>query len=113
MLVLLSVVSIEDLKEFGKTYDFEVIEINAQQLEKVSVSSTKIRKALEEGNIETTNNACIFIFIGNLPVFTTNSIDSLPPPKTRPAKHNRQSHRSEPKSYRCSVEMHIPVVNYC
>ncbi len=47
--------TIEDLKEFGKTYNFEVIEINAQQLEEVSVSSTKIRKALEEGNIETTN----------------------------------------------------------
>ncbi len=47
--------TIEDLKEFGKTYDFEVIEISAQQLEEVSVSSTKIRKALEEGNIETAN----------------------------------------------------------
>ena len=47
--------TIEDLKEFGKTYDFEVIEINAQQLEEVSVSSTKIRKALEDGNIEITN----------------------------------------------------------
>ena len=48
--------TIEDLKEFGKTYDFEVVEISAQQLEVVSVSSTKIRKALEEGNIETANN---------------------------------------------------------
>ena len=47
--------TIEDLKEFGKTYDFEVIEISAQQLEKVSISSTKIRTALKEGNIETTN----------------------------------------------------------
>jgi len=47
--------TIEDLKEFGKTYDFEVVEISAQQLEEVSVSSTKIRKALEEGNIETAN----------------------------------------------------------
>ena len=48
--------TIDDLKEFGETYNFEVIEINAQQLEEVSVSSTKIRKALEEGNIETANN---------------------------------------------------------
>lgn len=47
--------NIEDLKEFGKTYDFEVVEISAQQLEEVSVSSTKIRKALEKGNIETAN----------------------------------------------------------
>jgi len=48
--------TIEDLKEFGKTYDFEVIEISAQQLEEVSVSSTKIRNALEDGNIETANS---------------------------------------------------------
>jgi len=47
--------TIEDLKEFGKTYDFEVIEINAQQLEEVSISSTKIRKALQDGNIKTAN----------------------------------------------------------
>ncbi len=47
--------TIEDLKEFGKTYDFEVIEISAQQLEDVSISSTKIRAAIKEGDIETTN----------------------------------------------------------
>ena len=47
--------TIEDLKEFGKTYDFEIIEISAQQLEEVSISSTKIRAAIKEGNIETTN----------------------------------------------------------
>ncbi len=47
--------TIEDLKEFGKTYDFEVIDISAQQLEEVSISSTKIRTAIKEGNIETTN----------------------------------------------------------
>lgn len=45
-----------DLKEFGKTYDFEVIEITAQQLNKVSVSSTKIRNALDAGDIETANS---------------------------------------------------------
>lgn len=47
--------TIEDLKEFGATFDFEVIEIGAQQLNDVSVSSTKIRKALSEGDCETTN----------------------------------------------------------
>ena len=40
--------TIDDLIEFGKTYDFEVIEISAQQLENVSISSTKIRNALNE-----------------------------------------------------------------
>jgi len=48
--------TIDDLIEFGKTYDFEVIEISAQQLENVSISSTKIRNALNEGAIETANN---------------------------------------------------------
>lgn len=47
---------IEDLKEFGKTYNFEVIEISAKEIDDVAVSSTKIRKALEEGNIVTANN---------------------------------------------------------
>ena len=47
--------TINDLKEFGNIYDFEVIEITAQQLQNVSISSTKIRKALEEGDVKTTN----------------------------------------------------------
>ncbi len=47
---------IEDLKEFGKTYNFEVIEISAKEIDDVAVSSTKIRRALNEGDIETANN---------------------------------------------------------
>ena len=47
--------TIHDLIEFGKTYDFEVIEISAQQLENVSISSTKIRNALNEGAVQTAN----------------------------------------------------------
>lgn len=48
--------NIEDLKEFGKLYDFEVIEISAQELNEVAVSSTKIRKALDSGDIQTANS---------------------------------------------------------
>lgn len=48
--------SIEDLKEFGRTYNFEVIEISAKEIDDVAVSSTKIRKALTEGDIETANS---------------------------------------------------------
>ncbi len=48
--------NIDDLIEFGKLYDFEVVEISAQQLEEVSVSSTKIRSALANGNIEIANS---------------------------------------------------------
>ena len=47
---------IEDLKEFGKTYNFEVEEISAKEIDDVAISSTKIRKSLNEGDIETANN---------------------------------------------------------
>ena len=46
---------IEDLKEFGSTYGFEVEEISAQELDDVAVSSTKIRNALKAGDIQTAN----------------------------------------------------------
>jgi riboflavin kinase/FMN adenylyltransferase len=48
--------NIDDLREFGKEYGFDVEEISAQQLDEVSVSSTKIRRALETGDITTANN---------------------------------------------------------
>lgn len=56
---------INDLVKYGQEFDFEVIEISAQQLEEVSVSSTKIRKALNEGNIEQANNYLGYPFMLN------------------------------------------------
>jgi riboflavin kinase/FMN adenylyltransferase len=47
--------NIEDLKTFGKQYNFEVEEISAQEIKEVSVSSTKIRQALSEGKISLAN----------------------------------------------------------
>lgn len=47
--------NIDDLKKFGLQYNFEVEEISAQDIDDVAVSSTKIRKALNEGNIEKAN----------------------------------------------------------
>lgn len=47
--------NIDDLIEFGETYDFEVEQISAQEIQEASVSSTKIRTALEEGNIALAN----------------------------------------------------------
>src|SRR5690625_98792 len=44
------------LKEFGKKYNFEVVEISAQELDEVAVSSTKIRRALGKGDIATAND---------------------------------------------------------
>ena len=45
----------EQLKEYGTVYDFEVEEIPAQDIQNIAVSSTKIRKALTEGEIEKAN----------------------------------------------------------
>jgi len=47
--------NISDLITFGNTFDFEVEEISALEIDDVSVSSTKIRKALAEGDIKTAN----------------------------------------------------------
>ncbi|NQY06337.1 MAG: riboflavin biosynthesis protein RibF, partial [Flavobacteriaceae bacterium] len=45
----------EHLKECESLYDFEVEEIHAQDINDVTVSSTKIRKALKNGDILTAN----------------------------------------------------------
>lgn len=47
--------NIEDLKDFGELYDFTVEEISAQDINEVAVSSTKIRKAIQEGNLVVAN----------------------------------------------------------
>lgn len=47
--------NINDLVAFGSTLGFEVIEIPAQEIDEISVSSTKIRRAIEEGDIKTAN----------------------------------------------------------
>ena len=48
--------NIDSLKEFGEIYDFTVEEISAQDIDAVAVSSTKIRKALINGNLQTANS---------------------------------------------------------
>ena len=48
--------NIQDLQGFGNLLDFAVEEIPAQVIDAVSVSSTKIRKALEAGDLETANS---------------------------------------------------------
>ncbi len=47
---------LEQLKEYGITYGFDVEEIPAQDIKNIAVSSTKIRKALTEGDIEKANS---------------------------------------------------------
>lgn len=48
--------NIEQLTEYSELYDFTVEEISAQDIDDVSVSSTKIRKALATGALKTANH---------------------------------------------------------
>ena len=48
--------TIDDLIEFGKEYNFEVQKISAKEIDNIAISSTKIRNALLEGNIDIANN---------------------------------------------------------
>jgi len=45
----------EELEKLSAEFNFGIDEISAQNLNEVTVSSTKVRKALEEGDIETAN----------------------------------------------------------
>ncbi len=47
--------SFEHLKEYAPVYGFELEEIKAQDIDNINISSTKIREALHEGNIELAN----------------------------------------------------------
>lgn len=48
--------NIDDLIEYGITYNFEVEQISAEEVNDITISSTKTRNALLEGNIELANN---------------------------------------------------------
>lgn len=46
---------INDLIKLGRKYDFEVEQISAKEIDDISISSTKIRKALLNGDIQLAN----------------------------------------------------------
>ncbi|NNE33555.1 MAG: bifunctional riboflavin kinase/FAD synthetase [Winogradskyella sp.] len=48
--------NISDLKAFSKTYAFDIEEISAQDIKDVTVSSTKIRNALSNGEVRMANS---------------------------------------------------------
>ncbi|MCC7050317.1 MAG: bifunctional riboflavin kinase/FAD synthetase [Bacteroidia bacterium] len=48
--------SIEQLKELEPLFDFKVIEIPKQEIDNISISSTKIREAIKNGDLLTANN---------------------------------------------------------
>ena len=47
--------SLEDMYNYADIYDFKVIEIDAKKIKSTAVSSTKIRKAIDEGDIALAN----------------------------------------------------------
>ncbi|KOY51597.1 bifunctional riboflavin kinase/FAD synthetase [Polaribacter dokdonensis] len=57
--------NITQLTEYSHLYDFKVEEIPAQDIDDVSVSSTKIRLALHSGNLKTANNYLGYNFMLN------------------------------------------------
>ncbi|WP_026712220.1 bifunctional riboflavin kinase/FAD synthetase [Flavobacterium filum] len=48
--------TIDDLIVYGEKFHFDVEQITAEEIHDVTISSTKIRKALEEGNITLANS---------------------------------------------------------
>lgn len=46
---------VKDLRRFGQEFGFEVEEVSAQEVDEITVSSTKIRKALLDGDLDTAN----------------------------------------------------------
>ncbi|MDD7915584.1 bifunctional riboflavin kinase/FAD synthetase [Polaribacter ponticola] len=57
--------NITQLTEYSHVYDFNVEEIPAQDIDTVSVSSTKIRRALASGNLKTANDYLGYNFMLN------------------------------------------------
>lgn len=56
------------LKKFSKNYNYQVEEVSALDIDNINISSSKIRKALDEGDLETANNYLGYNFILNATV---------------------------------------------
>lgn len=54
--------SIETLKKYSEQYHFDVEEISAHEINQLNVSSTRIRKAIEEGDVKTANECLGYTF---------------------------------------------------
>lgn len=53
----------DQLTEYGKIFGFEVTKISQQEIDNITISSTKIRKAIELGNIEEANRYLGYCFM--------------------------------------------------
>lgn len=57
--------SITEMQEYGEQYDFEVIPVDKQQVDAITVSSTKVRRALQAGDLEKANQLLGYPFMLN------------------------------------------------
>ncbi|MFT4752680.1 MAG: riboflavin kinase/FMN adenylyltransferase [Salibacteraceae bacterium] len=55
--------SVKELEEYAMTYGFQIEQIQAETFEDINISSTKIRKALNEGNFEIANQFLGYAFM--------------------------------------------------
>ncbi len=87
--------SIRLLLDFGRRYKYEVEEIPAEVIDEIAISSTKIRNAVQEGNIKLVNTYLSYNYllhgevvhgmkIGNQIGFPTANIDVQNPMKLLP-----------------------------
>jgi riboflavin kinase/FMN adenylyltransferase len=74
--------NIDDLISFGKRYGFEVEQISVQEINDLSISSTKIRKAISQGNMPLANE-----YLGYDYFFGTVFKEKLVEPLGSPRKH--------------------------
>jgi riboflavin kinase/FMN adenylyltransferase len=84
------------LRQLGEVYDFAVEEIPAQEVDHITVSSTKVRTALDEGEVRTANDLLGYAYplsgtvvkgdqIGRTLGYPTANIGSIDPHKLVPA----------------------------
>ncbi|GLR18337.1 bifunctional riboflavin kinase/FAD synthetase [Portibacter lacus] len=55
--------NIDLLREYEKTHDFKVIEIEVQEIEEITISSTKIRKAIQQSEMATAHKFLNYHYI--------------------------------------------------
>jgi riboflavin kinase / FMN adenylyltransferase len=66
--------SMDDLREMGQVYNFDVQEIPPQDIDDITVSSTKIRNALQEGDVATAAKYLGYNYTINGKVVAGNSL---------------------------------------
>ena len=88
--------SFDHLKEFGPIYGFEVEEIPALDIDAVNISSTKIRAALTDGNVELAATYLGHPYISSVEKSSKGTRSAVPsafPPPTSTSTSNISSYQ--------------------